>query len=87
MRMTRQLYYSLFILSVALLLFVFKSHDIYYEHDMKYAFELDGCKVYRFKSFDGRLDKMHYFTNCKGNSMDQDEINYTEVEKYEERGH
>ena len=53
------------------------------EHDVRLAFEKDGCKIYSFKTLEGIKNKMHYFTTCKGEVIEPDEINITEVEGYE----
>jgi hypothetical protein len=74
-----QVFFTLLVFVVLVSLLVFKKGGPYYEHDITLAFEKDGCKVYRFLSYDGRVHKTHYFTSCKGDVIDPDEINPTEV--------
>lgn len=75
----KQIHYSLIIFVIFGLFFMFSQHSIP-EYDIRFAFEKDGCKVYSFKSFDGVIQKKHYFTSCKGNIVDPDEVNFTEVD-------
>jgi hypothetical protein len=55
------------------------------EHDVKFLFEKDGCKVYSFKTFEGTQVKDHFFTSCKGAILDPETYNITELEVQNEK--
>ena len=75
----KQLSYTILIFAVLCGFLIFRGQPGT-EHDMRFVGEKDGCKLYSFKTFDGAKNKTHYYTNCRGEIIEPDEINITEVE-------
>lgn len=75
----KQFHYSLIILALVGILWVFHKEEPIAEHTVTFLFEKDGCKVYSFKSMEGWTYKKHFFTSCRGGIIDPDDINITEV--------
>lgn len=79
----KQVFYTVSIFAVLVLVFIFNSERnvVFYEHDFRFVKQLDdSCRLYAFKTFDGLKDKRHYYTTCKGAVIEPDEINVTDTE-------
>ena len=78
----KQVVYTLAIFALLSLTFLFNRihNGVHYEHEFRFVREQDGCKLYAFKSWDGWKDKKHYYTTCKGEVVEPDEINVTDWE-------
>ena len=50
------------------------------ESDVRLLFTHDGCKVYGFKVMEAHIYKDHYFTSCKGSTIDvEDDHKFTQI--------
>lgn len=78
--MKRRLYTLSIFVILGIVILISRNIPQGYEHDIRFAFEKDGCRIYSFKSFDMYRDKKHYYTTCSGQVIEPDEVNITEVE-------
>lgn len=81
----KQFHYSLIMLAILALFFIFKSKEPIAEHDVSFLFEKDGCKIYSFRVYDDWKYKKHFFTTCQGEVIDPEDINITEVENEQKK--
>jgi hypothetical protein len=76
--MTRVYFYIILLIAVVAVNRVYYpiANAIIPESDVKLMFSYEGCKVYRFKvASPSNVYADHYFTNCKGSTIDVEDNN------------